>query len=110
MDNHPLGFEAARNDWDEKLAGRSMNDRDWTSLTFGEQARYGAQECKTKGAIYSVYVAADVIEVKVNLPRSLILSGLTKDEAEWIEFVLHRSLENAIHWIITRRQIRGQRK
>src|SRR5712691_3502899 len=106
--NKPLGFEAARNDWNEKLAGRPMNERDWTSLTFGEQGRYGAQECKTKGAIYSVHVAADVIEVKVSLPRSLMLDGLTQDEAKWIESALHKSLEETIHWIITWRQIRAQ--
>ena len=100
----PLGFEAAKADWNRALVGREMTMADWTSLTFGEQARYGAAECKTKGAVYSSRVKHNVVEVRVSLPDSLAMNGLREDEAKWIEAALHKELETTIHWIITARR------
>lgn len=104
MADLPLGFEAAKADWNKEFSGREMNIHDWTSLTLGEQANYGALECKTKGATFSIHVAHDHFAVSVSLPFSLMLHGLREDESKWIEAALHRELERTIHWIITARQ------
>jgi hypothetical protein len=101
---HPIGFEAAKADWNEALAGRPMNDEDFYSLTFGEQARYGAQECKTKGAMFTTRISQNVLEVRVELPASLSLAGIQKSEAVGIEYAIHKAIENTIHWILVSRQ------
>jgi hypothetical protein len=105
----PPGFEAAAKDWNIALAGREMGLSDWYSLTLGEQARYGAAECKTKGAIYSVHVTHDHIAVSISLPRSLHMDGLREDEAKWIEAALHKELETTIHWILVERAAKSGR-
>lgn len=38
--NNPIGFNAAKADWNEELAGRPYSIDDWNQLTFGEQRSY----------------------------------------------------------------------
>ena len=102
-----LGFDAAALDWNEAFAGRPMNERDWSTLTLGEQRRYAQRECQTKGAIYKSKVSADRIEFSVSLPASLALNSLTKAEAEKIERWLHRAVEREIVSILQLRQLGG---
>lgn len=109
MSDKPIGYEAAKADWNRDFSGRDMTLRDWTSLTLGEQARYGAAECKTKGAVYSVRVSRNKIDVSISLPDSLALNGLREDEAKCIEAALHSKLEDTIHWIIVSRQAEANR-
>lgn len=104
-ESKPLGFDAAAADWNEAYAGRPMNLADWNSMTLGEQARYGATECQTKGAIYKSRVNESEIHFTVQLPSSMKLTGLTEREAKWIEAALHRKLEETIVWIIRGREI-----
>lgn len=105
MAEMPIGFEAAKAAWDEKLAGRPMTLDDWNSLTFGDHARYGAQECKTKGAVYTSHVSRSEVTVKIALPENLAMNGLTEGEAREIERKLHKTLEEAVYWILRWRQI-----
>jgi hypothetical protein len=100
----PLGFEAARKDWNVALAGREMTEADWTSLTFGEQARYGAAECKTKGANYSTRISGRQVSVTVDLPDSLIGTGFSPAEAKWLESAIHKKIEDTLHWMLTARR------
>lgn len=104
MGERPLGFEAAAADWNEPFAGRPMNYNDWASLTIGEQQRYAASECKTKGAIYSSHVTADRVEFSVKLPPDLAMQGLKDWEARWIEAAVHKSLEQTIALMLTARR------
>jgi hypothetical protein len=94
----PLGFEQAAEDWNEAYAGRPMGMADWLQLTFGEQHRYAAQECKTKGANCVSKVCADRIEFTITLPPSLHMVGLTAKDAERIENALHKAAESVIAW------------
>lgn len=103
MSGQPLGFAAASADWNEAFAGRPMEYHDWLTLTFGEQQRYAAQECKTKGAVYSSRVSRNSIAFEISLPESLALDGLTEDEAGSLERHLHRVLEKQISSILTLR-------
>lgn len=100
----PIGFEAAKADWNELFAGRPYSLDDWNGLTFGEQQRYGAAECKTKGAIYRTEIAGAVVNVSVNLPASLVGAGFAEKEARWLEGALHKAAEAAIHWILAARE------
>lgn len=105
MTDLPIGFASAANDWNEDFAGRPYSLADWNQLTFGEQQRYGASECKTKGAVYGTKVLGREVSVVVNLPDSLVGSGFSESEARWLEQSLHKAAENTIHWILTRRSI-----
>lgn len=96
----PMGYAASEADWNVAFAGRPMDMSDWNSLTLGEQHRYAAQECKTKGAVYTSHIREDRIEFSVALPSALHLSGLTREEAESYERELHRVVEDRIAWIL----------
>lgn len=102
--DRPIGFDAAAEDWNDQLNGRPMGLGDWNSLTFGEQARYGARECRTKGAMFKSRVSAGEVSMAVTLPSNLALTGLTEKEAKWLEAALHRKFEETLHWIIVGRQ------
>lgn len=111
-DAMPIGFDAAKKDWDDyeqKCRNpRPYNIALWNSLTLGEQQRYGAQECKTKGAIYKIRVAGCRLHMEIDLPVSLIGSGYSEAEARSLEHQLHKKAEEAIHWMIVRRQIEAE--
>lgn len=104
----PLGYMASLEDWNELFAGRPMNIEDWNTLTLGEQQRYAARECKTRGAVYSSKISADRIEFSIQLPASLAMCGLTKDEAGALERYLHRRLEEQVAAILTIRQFQRE--
>jgi hypothetical protein len=92
----PLGYEAAAEDWNEAFAHRPMEMRDWTSLTFGEQARYAQAECRTKGAVYKSKITPTRVHFEVELPPSLALHELTEEDAGRLERELHRAFEKKI--------------
>lgn len=101
----PMGYAASEADWNEAFAGRPMDMSDWNSLTLGEQHRYAAQECKTKGAVYTSHIREDRIEFSVSLPPALRLSGITREEAQSYERELHRVVEDRIAWILQYRAL-----
>lgn len=103
MSESPVGFDAAKAEWNEKFAGRPYSLSDWNSLTFSEQQRYGMQECKTKGAIYTTAVDGRHLRVTVDLPVSLVGQGFSQSEARWLESALHKKLEETIHWVLVAR-------
>jgi hypothetical protein len=103
----PLGYMASLEDWNERFAGRPMNMSDWNRLTCGEQQRYAAQECKTRGAIYKSKVSSNKISFEIILPASLTLQGLTESEAEGLERYLHRRLEEQVAAILQLRRMTG---
>ena len=103
----PIGFEAAKAEWDE-CERHGINPRPytiqlWNELTFGEQQRYGSEECRTKGAIYETKIHGDLLHITVKLPESLIGAGFTKDEAHRLEQTAHRKIEEAIYWTLQHR-------
>ncbi len=104
---NPLGFEAAKAEWDDfELKCHSPRPYTldlWNELTLGQQARYGAMECKTKGAIYSSVIKKNEVTMSIALPDNLIMHGLTEKEAKWLENALHKKFEETIHWIVTSR-------
>jgi hypothetical protein len=100
----PIGFSEAARDWNVALAKREMTYRDWSELTLGEQARYAARECQTKGAVYSSRITGNEITFSVKLPPTLAMTGLTADEARCLEGYLHRKLEEQIVAILQLRQ------
>ena len=107
MPDTPIGFDAARDDWNTAFAGREMTVADWNSLTLGEQARYGARECQTKGANYTIRVSGRAIEIKVDLPSSLI-EGFTAAESRWLESAAHKIVAETIFYVLQRRAQTGQ--
>lgn len=106
----PLGYQSAAADWDEVFAGRPYTLADWNSLTFGEQERYGAQECKTKGAMYHTSVNNKTVRLTVELPTSLVGHGFTAKESKWLESALHKAAERTIHWVLVRRAMVSESK
>lgn len=102
---YPIGFAAAEADWSlaEGPNPRPYTLDLWNQLTFGEQQRYGAQECKTKGAVYSITTRGLEISATVKLPTSLAGSGFSEAEAKWIEAALHKKIEETVHWILVAR-------
>ena len=107
--DHPLGFDAAASEWNAHFAGREQTLEDWNRLTLGEQQRYAAQECKTKGAIYSSKITRNSIAFTVSLPDALAMDGLTRDDADRLERHMHRVLEHQIASILQLRRM-GQQK
>jgi hypothetical protein len=107
-DTYPLGFRAAEADWNH-LELKCPDPRPytlelWNQLTMGEQAKYGAEECKTQGAIYTSEITGDSVSMTVALPTSLVPNGFSEKEARWIEDALHKKFEETIHWILVTRQ------
>lgn len=80
-------------------------------LTLGEEHGYYTKACRTMGAIYETAVSANSLSIKVMLPDSLALNGMTEKEARGHENYLHNQMEEAIVWIIRWHQIqRGLNK
>lgn len=108
LDKMEIGFAAAKAEWDafelQTVDPRPYTKELWNQLTFGEQQRYGAQECQTKGAVYTSRIRANKIEFSVTLPSDLTLNGLTENEAKWLERALHKKMEETIVWIIRGRE------
>ncbi len=107
MQNKPIGFDAAKDDWNAVFAGRPMTEKDWNQLTIGEQGRYAVIECKTKGAIYHSHISSDKIDFSISLPKVLALTNLDRDEAGKIERYMHKAVEKEIAAILQLRQMCG---